>query len=209
MPAIPHGREAGAEDEARASHFGCLPLWEVIVARWTRKALSVIAISAVALAATPQVASAAESATVPDLASAADTVSHSGLVARGSGGAQNEAINALLCVFTTHGDYVHISSSAFEASGHGWWVNGNCNATYAVVTVQLQQKIGGQWRNAGPAGKATVRSGGGSGNRATGRAACNSSTVTEWRSIVDVDLVGVLDDPGKLVTPTRTLACRH
>ena len=76
-----------------------------------------------------------------------------------------------LCIFKTVGDYVHVSSSAFEASGHGWWVNGNCNATLAVVTVQLQQYYSdGSWRNAGTVGRATVRSGGGAGNRATGRA---------------------------------------
>ncbi|WP_051752371.1 hypothetical protein [Streptosporangium amethystogenes] len=115
-----------------------------------------------------------------------------------------------LCVFNTAGDYVHVSSSAFEASGHGWWVNGNCNATLAVVTVQLQQYYSdGSWRNAGTAGRATVRSGGGAGNRATGRGGCNSNSLTGWRSVVDVDLVGLADDPGKLYTPSRNIYCRR
>ena len=115
-----------------------------------------------------------------------------------------------LCVFYTEGDYVHVSSTAFEASGHGWWVNGNCDATWAVVTVQLQEYYSdGSWRNKGTVGKATVRSGGGSGNRATGRAGCNNASVTGWRSVVDVDLVGLADDPGKLHTTGRNIGCRR
>lgn len=42
-----------------------------------------------------------------------------------------------VCVFYTRGDYVHVSWP--DASGHGWWVNGNCPATWAVVTVTLQE----------------------------------------------------------------------
>lgn len=115
-----------------------------------------------------------------------------------------------LCVFETRGDYVHVSSSAFEASGHGWWVNGNCSATTAVVTVQLQQYYSdGSWRNQGSKGSATVRSGGGAGNRATGRAGCSSSAITGWRSVIDVDLVGQADDPTKLTTPGRDIGCRR
>jgi hypothetical protein len=113
-----------------------------------------------------------------------------------------------VCYFTTKGDYVHISSSAFEASGHGWWVNGDCPATLAVVTVQLQEYYSdGHWRNKGTVGRETVRSGGGAGNRATGRAACNNRGVAGWRSVVDVDLVGVADDPRKLITPARNIGC--
>jgi len=115
-----------------------------------------------------------------------------------------------VCFFETRGDYVHLSSSAFEASGHGWWVNGNCNATLAIVTVQLQQYYAdGSWRNAGTAGSATVRSGGGAGNRATGRAGCAGRGLTGWRSVIDVDLVGLADDPGKLVTPGQNIYCRR
>lgn len=114
-----------------------------------------------------------------------------------------------ICGFETRGDYVHLSSSVWEASGHGWWVNINCNATTAVVTVQLQQRIDGEWRDAGTAGKATVRSGGGAGHRATGRATCHSSTVTEWRSVIDVDVVSVLDPPNTLTTGGRNIRCRQ
>jgi hypothetical protein len=113
-----------------------------------------------------------------------------------------------VCFFSTKGDYVHISSSAFEASGHGWWVNGDCPATLAVVTVQLQEYYSdGRWRNKGTVGKKTVRSGGGAGNRATGRGGCNNHGTAGWRSVIDVDLVGVADDPRKLTTPARNIGC--
>ncbi|MET8764197.1 hypothetical protein [Lentzea sp. NPDC004782] len=116
-----------------------------------------------------------------------------------------------VCVFYTNGDYVHVSSTPpASASGHGWWTNGNCNATLAVVTVQLQQYYSdGKWRNIGSAGKATVRSGGGAGNRATGRVTCSNREVTGWRSVIDVDLVGLADDPSKLTTATRNITCRR
>lgn len=105
-------------------------------------------------------------------------------------------------------EQTHVSSTAFEASGHGWWVNGNCPTSTAVVTVQLQEYYSdGSWRNKGVVGRSTVRSGGGAGNRATGRAGCNNSSVVSWRSVIDVDLVGVADSPEKLTTPTRNIAC--
>lgn len=127
-----------------------------------------------------------------------------------SGSSSDDVQAAAICTFTTNGDYVHVSSSAFEASGHGWWVNGNCNTSTAVVTVQLQQYYSdGSWRNSGTVGRSTVRSGGGAGNRATGRAGCNNSSTTGWRSVIDVDLVGLADDPGKLTTPSRNIGCRR
>jgi hypothetical protein len=113
-----------------------------------------------------------------------------------------------VCFFSTKGDYVHISSSAFEASGHGWWVNGDCPASLAVVTVQLQEYYSdGHWRNKGTVGKKTVGSGGGAGNRATGRGGCDNHGTAGWRSVIDVDLVGVADDPRKLTTPARNIGC--
>jgi hypothetical protein len=53
----------------------------------------------------------------------------------------------------------------------------------------------------------TVYSGGGSANRAVARAFCNNSTVTQWRSEIDVDVIGILDTPGKHYTPARSLYC--
>lgn len=115
--------------------------------------------------------------------------------------------DGVLCNFSTYGDYVHYSGD--DASGHGWWVNGDCNASQAIVTVQLQQNISGSWVDAGSLGSKTVYSGGGSANRAVGRAHCNSSTWTAWRSEIDVDLIGIPDDPRKLYTSTQYLYCRH
>lgn len=114
------------------------------------------------------------------------------------------------CAFLVRGDDVHISSSAFEASAHGWWVNLTCpTGTRAVVTVQLQQHSNGAWRNVGTRGRATVSSGGGAGNRATGRARCSSNQRTAWRSVIDVDLVGIIDDPSKLTTRTTNINCKN
>ncbi|GLX41649.1 hypothetical protein [Streptomyces lavendulae] len=163
-----------------------------------------LGIASAALLGTSQTVSAASPGPVPAVAPAsARAGSDGGLVLQGTGGA------AEVCVFETRGDYVHVSSSAFEASGHGWWVNGNCPTTTAVVTVQLQEYYSdGVWRNVGSKGKSTVRSGGGSQGRATGRGPCKSSAVTSWRSVVDVDLVGLSDSPEKLVTAGRDLACR-
>lgn len=114
-----------------------------------------------------------------------------------------------VCFFYTRGDYVHPSGG--DASGHGWWDNIDCPTSLAVVTVQLEEYYSdGVWRKKGTVGKATVRSGGGSGNRATGRGACNGGTAkTGWRSVVDVDLVGISDSPDKLTTPAQNIACRR
>lgn len=116
-----------------------------------------------------------------------------------------------VCLFRTNGDYVHVSSTPpASASGHGWWTNINCRATLADVTVQLQQYYSdGRWRNVGSPGRARVRSGGGAGNRATGRVQCVSRAVAGWRSVIDVDLVGLPDDPRKLTTPGRNITCRR
>ena len=115
-----------------------------------------------------------------------------------------------ICTFLTKGDNVHISSTAFEASGHGWWVKVSCAATSAVVTVQLQQYYSdGAWRVVGTVGRATVPAGGGGGKRATGRAACLSSALTGWRSVVDVDIVGYADTADKYITPAVNIYRRR
>jgi hypothetical protein len=169
--------------------------------------------SAVLLGASQTSATATSAESDPTPAAVPATVPGSGglsLENSGSGSPVAALGPDAVCVFTTNGDYVHVSSSAFEASGHGWWINGDCPTSTAVVTVQLQEYYSdGSWRNKGTVGRLTVRSGGGGGNRATGRGGCNSSSVTSWRSVVDVDLVGVADDPGKLTTPSRNINCRR
>jgi len=55
-----------------------------------------------------------------------------------------------VCIFETEGDRVHISDTPPDAaSGHGWWNNFNCPATFADVTVQLQIFLQGSWFDVG------------------------------------------------------------
>ena len=104
---------------------------------------------------------------------------------------------------------MHMSSTGFAASGHGWWVNRGCPTGLATVTVQLQQYFSdGIWRNRGAKSSATVSSGGGSGNWAVGRADCSTGSLTGWRSIIDVDLVLVNDPSGVGTTDARNVPCR-
>lgn len=108
----------------------------------------------------------------------------------------------------TGGDYVHISSTPpRSASAHGWWTYPTKTELVADVAVQLQIKRGGTWVDVGRAGVERVRPGGGSANRSNARVACLSTTDAEGRSVVDVDVVGRWDNPGKLVTPARLLSC--
>ncbi|MFD7664963.1 hypothetical protein [Streptomyces sp. NPDC059788] len=169
--------------------------------------------SAVLLGASQTSAAATPVKSNPTPAAAPATAPGSGgasLERSGSGSSAEARGPEAVCTFKTRGDYVHVSSSAFEASGHGWWVNGNCPTSTAVVTVELQEYYNdGRWRTKGTVGQATVRSGGGAGNRATGRAGCDNNTLTGWRSVVDVDLVGVADTPEKLITPARNINCRR
>lgn len=112
-----------------------------------------------------------------------------------------------VCHFRMEGDYVHTSMG--DASGHGWRVNIDCQATQAIVTIRLQQYINGSWVYVGSPGQKTVYSGGGSANRAATRVRCNSGAMTQWRSEIDVDVIGIPDTPGKYYTSTRSLNCRH
>lgn len=168
----------------------------------------------VALAGKPEAvpAVAPDAASPPALAGGVDSLKNTAVPAVAPETASAPALaagtDALLCNFYTQGDYVHVSGT--DASGHGWWTNVNCDATWAVVTVVLQEYYSdGTWRDKG-SGSATVRSGGGSGNRATGRAGCNAGTaLTGWRSVIDVDLVGQPDDPSKLTTSSQNIACRR
>lgn len=115
---------------------------------------------------------------------------------------------AVLCHFETHGDWVHISGTLPRAaSAHGWWNNIDCKATKADVTVQLQIEMDGKWKNVGEPGKATVLPGGGGGKRATARVNCVNQDQNMWRSWVDVDLVGVIDDTYKYYPDPKPLAC--
>jgi hypothetical protein len=123
--------------------------------------------------------------------------------------APSPAAAADTCVFWQQGDYVHISKTSpeYAAQGHGWWLNGDCPATQADVTVQLEIYKSGTWYRVGTVGKKRVYQGGGSGNRATGHAGCWSTATYKWRSVIDVDLVGVVDSADKEVTPAVSVDC--
>jgi hypothetical protein len=119
------------------------------------------------------------------------------------------AIPASGCNPQAVGDYVHVSSTPpATASGHGWWNKGGCTAARAQVTVQLQEYYSdGTWRDKGTAGSAAVYSGGGSGNRVTGRATCTSTTRTGWRSQVTADVIGQTG-LNQIYTASQNINCR-
>ncbi len=111
-------------------------------------------------------------------------------------------------VFITDGDLVHVTPPP-TASGHGWWKKISGPGTKAKVTVTLQARVYGTstWHDVATGSK-TVKSGGGSGKRATARKTCtNLIQKTQWRSIIDVDIIGVADSPEKAETKTVTLWC--
>ena len=111
------------------------------------------------------------------------------------------------CNYDTMGDNPHLSSTGFAVSAHGWWIDnspGSC-PEYADVEVTLQA-----WSCYGdPNGshhclwetldhkEKRIRAGGGSGRRTTARHDCVSYQQVSYRSIIDVDLVGIWDGPYK------------
>jgi hypothetical protein len=108
----------------------------------------------------------------------------------------------------TNGDYVHVSNTPpLAASAHGWWTYAKETDLKADVTVQLQVNRGGTWVDVGRPGVERVRPGGGSANRSNARVPCVTTESTEWRSVIDVDIVGVIDTPDKLYTTPRRLNC--
>ena len=77
----------------------------------------------------------------------------------------------------------------------------------ADVTIQLQIRRGDAWVDVGAAGVKRVRPGGGSANRANARFICLTREVNEWRSVIDTDIIGVVDTPEKLYTQVQRLEC--
>src|ERR1700740_726040 len=152
-----------------------------------RKMTIAVIVAGAALLGTPQIPAVAASG--PSHSSAAVPAP----VPAGEANPDTVTIPATGCSPQAVGDYVHVSSTPpATASGHGWWNKGNCTAVKAPVTVQLQEYYSdGSWRNKGTAGSAAIYSGGGSGNRVTGRATCTAGTaLTGWRSVVTADVIG-------------------
>lgn len=134
-----------------------------------------------------------------------------GVAVPATGSAESRALpEQFVTVGEIRGDYVHLSGSAgsLAASAHGWWTYPEPTDLKAKVTVQLQANLAGTWTDVGPSGSEVIRPGtGGSGRRANARTLCVNAISTEWRSVVDVDIIGKLDAPNKLVTAVQRLDC--
>ena len=127
-------------------------------------------------------------------------------------------IAKLLLTIRTRSDDIHHSGS--QLSVHGWWetVSSTGCPSKADVNVQLQglmcQSYWGievcWWETIQPDGEddANLWPGGGSGKRVTGRSDCASNIGTGFRSVVDVDLVGIWDPSQKLESAGEELQCR-
>ncbi|MFE3140694.1 hypothetical protein [Streptomyces scopuliridis] len=112
-------------------------------------------------------------------------------------------------VIITDGDRVHVSSTPPPtASAHGWWKKVSGPGDKARVTIDLQVKnADGSWRTVATGSK-VVKPGGGSARRANARKQCvNVNRTIHWRSVIDVDIIGVVDSPEKAVTATQSLRC--
>ncbi|MER7396908.1 hypothetical protein ABT381_15510 [Streptomyces sp. NPDC000151] len=116
-------------------------------------------------------------------------------------------------VFITDGDRVHISSNKKEgrvASAHGWWRKINGPGTKAKVTVWLQVKAksGNKWHSVSKKSSnvksANKRS---SKPRTTARKKCSNKQSRQWRTVIDVDIIGVNDSPEKAYTKPVKVRC--
>lgn len=121
--------------------------------------------------------------------------------------------------FYTWGDYVHRTTNddgTLVASGHGWWTLDDCGCldsdSKADVTVKLYNYYGGKWPMVEDNSKRVKPSSSPrsapSSRRANARDVCSSFGSYKWYSVIDVDVVGVIDSPDTKKTPTQTLQCR-
>jgi hypothetical protein len=114
----------------------------------------------------------------------------------------------ITCTPEARADHVHYSKG--DASGHGSWDLGDCvGDSFATVTIQLQERLSGVWRNKGALGiKLSVSPGGGAGRRATARAKCKNRKKTHWRSVVGVVVFGLSEGIDTIHSPNVVVACR-
>jgi hypothetical protein len=111
------------------------------------------------------------------------------------------------------GDYVHVTTTNKQASGHGWWVyvSGTMPPNGVTVTVTLQAwlttpECPGYYSVARSSGVLYL-SGGGSGNRITAKATCASTVKRLWRSVVTVVVNTYPSSTGSVTTSPQTRAC--
>ncbi|MEW9517667.1 hypothetical protein [Streptomyces tubercidicus] len=111
-------------------------------------------------------------------------------------------------VFITNGDRVHISSTPPRtASAHAWWTHISGPGTKAKVTIWLQMKSGRAWHSVAKNAKNLKSGNGGSARRVVARKKCSNSSKHQWRTKIDVDLIGVADSPEKAYTKPVTVKC--
>ena len=122
------------------------------------------------------------------------------------------------CDYETKGDNPHRSGTGFAVSAHGWWEDnspGQC-PEFADVDIILQankcyyesdEPTNNCYWDSLNRNKKRIKAGtGGSGRRVPARYDCASSKTVGYRSVIDVDLVGVPDGIGKLYI-TREIDC--
>lgn len=115
-------------------------------------------------------------------------------------------------VFETGGDHVHYSATDYKGhkvlSAHGWWNKYSGSGSKAKVTVWIQYKKTkkSSWRTVekkvGKVKPKNIYK-----QRVTAREVCSSRSPRYWRSVVDVDIIGVADTPEKLHTKTVKRRC--
>lgn len=188
-----------------------------------RNALIVIALAVIATLTSP-IANAATEPTPTDFTSmtpkevyaAKTAVTHDEMMAKmGASGPPVSGLTASTtgsgCYFASDGDYVHRStySGVLYASGHGYWWNVNCPASYrANVTIWLEEKLGTSWYPQGNSVTGYNRApGSGSTQRVNAKMKCVNTTTHKWRSIVVADIVGHADTSPAAYTAARSLAC--
>lgn len=109
----------------------------------------------------------------------------------------------------TVAELVHISHSAGPraASAHGCWRKLTGSGTNAKITVWLQMYKNGAWTTVDKE-IGTKRHGCGGGKRVTARFECKGMVAwRDYRSIVDVDVIGVIDGPEKATSSTQRIYC--
>lgn len=117
------------------------------------------------------------------------------------------------CSYRQVTDNPHLSSG--DVSVHGSWLAvSGCAGRTAYVTIELQAygcdtgwpSSGCAWKTVGR-GAGNFKPGGGSGQRATARVTCRSSSSVGFRSRVDVDINGLNDPGGWTYSSEFTLPC--
>lgn len=104
----------------------------------------------------------------------------------------------------------HISSSAFNASGHADWRKNDCSNNTATLLVQLQQLATNgnvSWWVTRAENIDDVAADDVGGGDVVAQKACDASIRTGWRVVVDVDVNGEVDDGGQ-DTNINNLYCR-